>query len=141
MAREYAAIAILLSNMESRIMTKIEQLTADVAAYKTVEESAVALIQGLAQQIKDLKGQGGATDAQLDELIANIEGQSAGLAQAITDNTTPPTPTPAPAPEPAPAPVDVATPPAADPVVPGPIPAPTTSPTTDTPPNPNTPPS
>ena len=69
-----------------KMSAQLDQLKADVAAEKTVIDSAVALLGGLAQQIRDL-----AEDpAALSQLATDIESQTASLAAAVTANT--PTP-------------------------------------------------
>lgn len=75
-------------------MADLTQLTADVAANGEVIDSAVTLIGGLAQQIRDLVD-AGADPAALLALAADLEGNTADLAAAVTANTTP-TPTPDP---------------------------------------------
>ena len=71
----------------------ITKLTADVAAEKTVEQSAITLIQGLAAQLAAAiaaAANAGATPAQLDALNAlstQIETSSASLGAAVTANT------------------------------------------------------
>lgn len=65
----------------------IDRLKTAVERNSTVSGSAVALIQGLAQQIRDA----GDDPAELKALAESIEAQAQGLADAITANTpTPP---------------------------------------------------
>lgn len=66
-------------------------LQAQVAQNTTIEESAVTLINGLAQQIADLKND----PAALQALADSLNGSATDLSNAITANTPPP---PAPAP-------------------------------------------
>jgi hypothetical protein len=88
------------------INTQITNLTNAVAAEKTVEDSAVALIQGLAATMKTLQDQlasfqaGTVTQAQIDDLAAQVGAQADALnaaqgplSDAVTSNT-PPTPAP-----------------------------------------------
>ena len=72
----------------------IDRLKTAVERNATVTGSAVTLIQGLAQQIRD------AVDdpAELQALASSIETQAQGLADAITANT--PTPPADPLPQP-----------------------------------------
>lgn len=70
-----------------KIMAKIEDLQDAVAKQRSVEQSVVTLIQGLAQQITDLKNQGGASPQQLDQLLSDINSNTQALADAVTANT------------------------------------------------------
>lgn len=88
-----------------RIMSKlddsIKELQDKVSAETTVEQSAIALLNGIPALIADAvtkASAAGATDDQLKaltDLSASIQTSSEGLAAAITANT----PAPAPAPE------------------------------------------
>ena len=83
---------------------QLDRLTASVASLKTVDESAAALLAGLAQQLRDA-----ATDpTAINALADDIDADQAKLAAAVAANT----PATAPAPAPA-APADGSTPPAA----------------------------
>lgn len=84
----------------------LERLKTEVAETKTVAESAVALIGGLAQQIRDAIED----EDALNELADSLDADQAELSAAITANT-PASPEPEPTPEPpveepAPAPTD-----------------------------------
>lgn len=85
------------------IKSKIDELKADVAAGKTVQASAIALLQGitaqnsaLVQQLKDAIAAGLSpaelTDivAKFDETNTEMDAQRQALADAVTANT--PTP-------------------------------------------------
>ncbi len=61
----------------------LDRLTADVANLTSVDESAIALLNGLAQQIRDLAGD----PAALAALADSIEAQNTSLASAVTANT------------------------------------------------------
>ena len=78
------------------IMDELARLTTEVAETKTVVDSAITLLGGLAQQIRDLKGQPAALAALADKLDA----QQAALAAAIVANTPGPDPEPDPDPNP-----------------------------------------
>lgn len=108
--------------MES-MMSAIDDLTAQVAATVGAEASAVALIQGIAAELKDALANAGVSDPALTDLTKKLADSSAALGAAVAANSAPAAPvaeTPAdPAPvveEPvAEAPVDpVADAPAAD---------------------------
>ncbi len=90
--------AVLTLNEESEHMSKeLDDLTAEVAAETTIDQSAVALINGLAAQITAA----GTDPAKLAALTTQMKTQSGDLAAAITANSPkPPTPTPTPAPVP-----------------------------------------
>lgn len=64
-------------------MTKIQDLQTAVAAEDTVIQSAVTLIQGLAQQIADA----GTDPVALQAVIDDINAQAANLAAAVSTNT------------------------------------------------------
>jgi hypothetical protein len=72
---------------------KITALTKAVQDETTVEQSAIALINGIPKMIADAIAAAqaqGATPAQLaafDALAASIETNSQSLAKAVTDNT------------------------------------------------------
>lgn len=64
----------------------LERLKADVAEAKTIEQSAITLLNGLSQQIRDNVGDEDALNALADDLDA----QNASLADAVAQNTTAP---------------------------------------------------
>lgn len=80
---------------------KIQKLTQEVAEMKEVNTSAITLITGLAQQIRESKDDADA----LDKLAGDLDAQAKSLAAAVTANT-PAADTEPPAPAPAPAPAD-----------------------------------
>ncbi len=70
-------------------MAALDTLQANVAAEDTAIDAAITLLNGLAQQIKDLAP----TQAAIDALAADVSSKTAALAKAVTDNTpTPPAP-------------------------------------------------
>ena len=91
----------MASNL-SVIQGKIDALTADVAAGKTVNESAITLINGLTaqnvsfkQQIQDLINASG-TPAEFQKAVDDLDASNVAmdearqkLADALTANTTP----------------------------------------------------
>ncbi len=81
---------------EMRLMSaELDRLTTEVSENTTVIESAIALIEGLAQQIRD-----NATDpASLTALADSLDSESNKLGAAVAANTPQPQP-PAPTPEP-----------------------------------------
>jgi uncharacterized coiled-coil protein SlyX len=72
-----------------KMSAELDRLTASVAAEKTADESLIALVQGLAQQIRD-----NATDpAALAALADSLDADQAEIAAAVSANTAPPPPT------------------------------------------------
>lgn len=76
-------LIIQILNNQKLIMADLTQLTADVAAVKTVAESAITLLQGIKAQLDAA----GTDPAKLAELSASLESTQAELAAAITANT------------------------------------------------------
>lgn len=72
-------------------MSALDDLTAQVAANTSAEQSAVTLIQGLAQQIAAAVA--GGDSAALEALAGQLNSSAAALGAAITANT-PATPAP-----------------------------------------------
>jgi peptidoglycan hydrolase CwlO-like protein len=106
-------------------MQKLDHLQAEVARNTEVTTSAIALIQGLAAKIEELKNDPAALQALADSLKANDD----AMAAAVTANTeASPSPAPEPTSEPAPAPAPEPTPAPAPEPAPEPAPAPTEGP-------------
>lgn len=84
----------LLHQIIERILimsAELDRLTASVANVKTVAESAITLINGLAQQIRDNAGD----PAALAKLADDLDADDAELAAAVSANTpAPPVVTP-----------------------------------------------
>jgi hypothetical protein len=57
-------------------------LVAEVAELKTVVDSAVLLIQGIADRFKNVT-----TMAEVEAVVADLEAQKTALADAVTQNT------------------------------------------------------
>lgn len=72
----------------SKMAGELERLTAEVAENTEVIASAVTLIEGLAEEIRN----NAANPAKLNELADKLDAQSNALAAAVTANT--PTPPP-----------------------------------------------
>ncbi len=72
-----------LKTQGEHIMSKIADLQAAVAASDAVIHSAVVLINGLAQQVKDA----GTDPVALAAVIADIEANKDALAAAVAANT------------------------------------------------------
>jgi len=77
-------IAIILKLLGD-VMANLADLQAEVAAVKTVEDSAEALIAGLAQQLKDALAQN--DPAAIQAVIDNLEASKTALASAVAQNT------------------------------------------------------
>lgn len=73
---------------------QLDRIKAQVEKSTTVTQSAVALINGLAEQIRQLKDD----PALLEQLASDLDAQSSSLAKAVQDNTPAPTPPPQPGP-------------------------------------------
>lgn len=80
----------MANNLET-IQGKLNELKADVAAEKTVQQSAITLLNGLvaqntafAQQIKDLIAAGG-TPEQLATLVADFDATNAQIKADTTE--------------------------------------------------------
>lgn len=75
----------LLLQKANFIMATLADLQAEVAAVKTVEDSAEALIAGLAQQLKDALAQN--DPAAIQAVIDSLESSKGALAAAVAQNT------------------------------------------------------
>jgi hypothetical protein len=82
-AGELARLASAIQNMEVRMSAQLDALRAQVAANSTVTQSAVTLINGIAQRIIDA----GTDPAQLQALADSLSADDAALAQAVAANT------------------------------------------------------
>lgn len=81
-----AGIQQSLHNINQRLhpmSAALDRLTQEVSETKSAIQSAITLIQGLAQQIRDNVDDSAALTALADDLDA----QQTSLAQAVTDNT------------------------------------------------------
>lgn len=81
--RKLDQILSALTKQEVKIMATLDQLTTDVAADTDAVNSAVTLINGLAQQIKDA----GTDPVALKALTDKLEANTSALAAAVTANT------------------------------------------------------
>lgn len=87
-----------IAKMDQSVQDAITQLQADVQQETTVEQSAVALIQGFAAQLAAAvaaASAAGATPeqlAQFDDLHTQITTSSQALAASVAAGTTPPAP-------------------------------------------------
>ncbi len=80
---EILKIVNINTNNQKTIIMDLDQLTADVTNNTTVEQSAITLLNGLSQQLKDA----GTDPAKLAALQTSLETSTAALAAAITANT------------------------------------------------------
>jgi hypothetical protein len=78
-----------LQRKELQVAKSLDDLSADVTASKSVNDSVVTLLSGLATQIAALKSTqtDPATAQKIDALASQIEQQNADLAAAVTANT------------------------------------------------------
>ena len=72
-----------LTNLEVATVAKIDDLELEVAKVATVTDSAVALINGIAQQLRDA----GSTDPRIQAVIASLDDKANALAAAVAANT------------------------------------------------------
>lgn len=80
----------LLELKGKQMLEALERLTREVSEQRTVTQSAITLIHGLAQQIRDLAAQvadNAAIAAQLNSLADDLDAQQNELIQAIVANT------------------------------------------------------
>jgi uncharacterized protein YoxC len=90
-ARRLDQIETALLSIGRNIMATLKDIQDDVTAEKTVIDSAVALLAGLSQQLKDAIA---ANDpAALQAIVDGLDANKAELAAAVTANT-PAAPTP-----------------------------------------------
>ncbi len=75
--------------LQGAIMAELDDLTAQVAANKTVIDSALVLINGIADRIKAA----GTDPAALKALTDSLKSEDDALAAAVTANTPPAPPT------------------------------------------------
>lgn len=80
------AIQLQLAKMERNIMADLSKLKDAVAKETSVTQSAVSLIQGLAQRVRDAAA-AGADQGDLNALADTISGQADALAAAVQQNT------------------------------------------------------
>lgn len=103
--KQWAAVPRLLRELNDlltriykqgeKIMASLDALQKAVAAEDNVIDSALTLIQGMADQIKNLTPD----QAAIDALAADVQAKSDALAAAVAANT-PAAPAPAPTPAP-----------------------------------------
>jgi len=89
LSKLYLLLKEILIHMTA-IDDALTQLKADVAALTTVEQSAVALLNGLTAQIQQLINAGGdpaKTLADIQQVVSGVEADTAELAAAVTANT------------------------------------------------------
>lgn len=81
-------LKIIVEYMED-IMSALSDLQAQVAANVDAEASAVTLIQGIAQQLKDALAASGNSDPALLDLAAKLHASADALGAAVLANTAP----------------------------------------------------
>ena len=74
-----------LQKQVEKNMARLDGLAAEVAEVQGTVESAIVLIRGLAQQIKDA----GTDQAMLDDIVAQLDAQQQALAEAVAANSEP----------------------------------------------------
>lgn len=83
--RDLQHILASIHRLEKFIMSAFDDLTAKVAAVKTVEDSAVTLIQGLRDQLAAIAS--APTPEQIQGLIAQLDANTVPLSNAVASNT------------------------------------------------------
>ena len=82
------ALLILIMKGQDTMNQALERLTTEVAEVRDANEAAIALITGLAQEIRDAQG---STEA-LNALADSLDAESNRLAAAVSANTEPEAP-------------------------------------------------
>lgn len=82
----FMALKVLIE-LGEMIMTAITDLQAQVEATVGAEASAVTLIQGIAQQLKDALANAGVSDPALVDLTNKLHASSDALAAAVAANS------------------------------------------------------
>jgi len=73
------------SNREEKVLMTLAELKATVEAERTVIDSAIVLLNGLAQQLKDAIANG--DPAAIQAIADELDAQSRALAEAVVANT------------------------------------------------------
>jgi hypothetical protein len=81
----YSKLLVLIT-MGADMSAELDRLTTEVSETKTVVDSAITLLGGLSQQIRDLKDD----PAKLSALADDLDAKTNALAAAVAENTTPP---------------------------------------------------
>lgn len=89
LARDIELLTASIKHLEKRIMSALDDLTAKVAAVKTVEDSAVTLIQGLRDQLAAIAT--APTPQQIQDIITQLDANTTPLANAVAQGTSAPT--------------------------------------------------
>lgn len=76
----------LILKQQGAIMAALDDLTAQVAQTKTVVDSAIALINGIADRI----AAAGTDPQKLNDLTTSLKSETDSLAAAVASNTPPP---------------------------------------------------
>lgn len=79
-------ILLIIYKGQDNMSDALDRLTTEVAETRSAVDSAVTLISGLAEQIRDLKDDPAALEALADDLDA----QQADIAAAVAANSEPP---------------------------------------------------
>jgi uncharacterized coiled-coil protein SlyX len=83
---------LLILKQGRHMSAELDRLTASVTKIKDQDDSIIALVNGLAQQIRDNAN----NPAALNALADSLDAEAQKVADAVSQNTTPPPPTPAP---------------------------------------------
>lgn len=75
----------LLAQLEARVMATLQDILRKVEAEKTVEDSAVALLQSISQQLKDAIASN--DPSMLQQIADQLDRDQQALADAVVQNT------------------------------------------------------
>lgn len=75
----------LITRNQERLMATIAELTAAVTRNTDVDESVLAMVTGIVQQLKDAQAQN--DPAAIAALITQLDANTAKMSEAVTANT------------------------------------------------------
>src|SRR5215831_14445536 len=79
-----------IQTTEGKVMATVQDVINEIASERSVEDSVVALLDGINAQLTDVKAQlaaSGADASALDAIIASLKDNEAKLTDAVTRNT------------------------------------------------------
>lgn len=74
-----------VARLEERLMTQMDDLRRAVERNTSVDESAITLLQGISQQLKDALANN--DPKAIQDIINTLDADSDKMAKAVTDNT------------------------------------------------------
>lgn len=83
----------LILNKENTLMATLQNVVDAINAESTVDDSIIALLDGIVAELKFAQNSAGGIDpASLDAILTGIQANTTKIQAAITANTTPPAP-------------------------------------------------